>query len=421
MSRELLVLVGGVPAGRVSRARGGQLRFRYDAGYAGTPLSVSMSTRIPEHSDRVVRPWIEGLLPDNEQVIARWSRQFQVDTSAFSLLGTRIGEDCAGAVQFARPERLEELMVGGGDVEWLGDERLAEHIRGLRRDRTAWLAAGATGRFSLAGAQAKTALLHDAGRWGVPSGAIPTTHIIKPAVADLDDHHVNEHMCLTAARTSGLPAARSGILTVDDQVAICVERYDRQRVGGRTIRVHQEDLCQALSVSPTRKYEADGGPGIRTILELLANALPSSQADEAIGRFLDAVIFNWFIAGTDAHAKNHGLLLHGGEVRMAPLYDLASALPSPELHERKMKMAMKLGRSYLVWPHHNPWPGAARAWGLDAGELRERVLGLGARIPDAFSDAAKELAGQITSGDMPARITDGVADRTRRCLAVLEA
>lgn len=47
--------------------------------------------------------------------------------------------------------------------------------------------------FSLAGAQAKTALHLDTvtGQWGDPSGAIPTTHILKPAITGFDDHDLN--------------------------------------------------------------------------------------------------------------------------------------------------------------------------------------------------------------------------------------
>jgi len=62
-----------------------------------------------------------------------------------------------------------------------------------------------TGQFSLAGAQAKTALYFDerTSRWGDPSGAISTTHILKPAIGGLDDHDLNEQLCLSAARLLG--------------------------------------------------------------------------------------------------------------------------------------------------------------------------------------------------------------------------
>src|SRR6185437_13558152 len=120
---------------------------------------------------------------------------------------------------------------------------------------------GDTGQFSLAGAQPKTALLLEKGRWGVPSGRTPTTHILKPPTAELDGHVENEQFCLAVARELGLPAASADVRRFDREIAIVVERYDRLRMRGGIVRVHQEDVCQALGVMPTTKYESDGGPG----------------------------------------------------------------------------------------------------------------------------------------------------------------
>ena len=75
--------------------------------------------------------------------------------------------------------------------------------------------------------------------------------------------------------------------------------------------MHQEDLCQALGVPPTRKYQNEGGPGVREVTKLLRDVMPPDVADAAVWRFADALIWNWLIAGTDAHAKNYSLLLAG--------------------------------------------------------------------------------------------------------------
>jgi serine/threonine-protein kinase HipA len=125
------------------------------------------------------------------------------------------------------------------------------------------------------------------------------------------------------------------------------------------LRVHQEDLCQALSVDPSLKYESDGGPGPVRIIEFLREVMDARRARETVWRFVDALAWNWLIAGTDAHAKNYSLLLAGGQIRLAPLYDVASALPYPGVHERRLRPAMRVGRDYQVFPHHDPWPRAA--------------------------------------------------------------
>lgn len=216
MSETLTVLLRGVVAGRLERLDGGLLRFEYLDEYRfgrdAVPLSISMPLQIRSHPDGIIRPWLWGLLPDNQDVIDRWARQFHVSgSSPFSLLSTPIGEDCAGAVQFVAEQGVQALRNGAGRVEWLTRDEVGERLRVLRQDSTSWLGHGFTGQFSLAGAQAKTALLLEGGRWGVPSGSIPTTHILKPAVAGFDDHDLNEHLCLAAARRVGLTAARTRV------------------------------------------------------------------------------------------------------------------------------------------------------------------------------------------------------------------
>jgi serine/threonine-protein kinase HipA len=303
-------------------------------------------------------------------------------------------------------------------VTWLADDDVAEIITTLGRDSTSWLGTAFTGQFSLAGAQAKTALLHRDGRWGIPSGATPTTHILKPAIPGLANHHVNEHLCLAAARRAGLITVSSRIAAFDGVSAIVVDRYDRLTSGDVIARIHQEDLCQALAVPPTRKYQNEGGPGPRDIAELFRRVMPPKPAHQAVRHFADALVWNWLIAGTDAHAKNYSLLLYRGEVRLAPLYDIASALPYGD-HEKKLRLAMKIGGDYQLNPHRNRWPDAAADLGMDPDELISRARQLAAVAADAFADAARAADLTPLGGDLPSRLTDLVAERAGRCLTLL--
>jgi len=423
MTDNLVVVLDDVIAGTLTRLPGGRLRFDYDDEYRErgnpTPLSVSMPTQVRSHPDHAVTPWLWGLLPDNEAVLSRWARDFHASASSpFAMLATPIGHDCAGAVRFAAPDAVDEMIGRPGEVTWLTDDDVAHRLRELREDATAWLGRELTGQFSLAGAQAKTALLHQDGRWGVPSGSMATSHILKPAVAGLDDHDLNQHLCLAAARRAGLVVARTHVARFDDGSAIVVDRYDRRPLDGRLVRIHQEDVCQALGAPPSRKYQNEGGPGPREVARLLRGAMPWRIADDAIWRFLDALAWNWLIAGTDAHAKNYSLLLASGQVRLAPLYDVASALPYGT-HEKKLRFAMKIGGDYRIFPYHNTWARAAKDLGLDAERVLERVEALAARASDAFADAAS--APEVASLErlLPSRLADLVADRAERCLALL--
>lgn len=425
MTDSLLVVLDDAIAGSLVRLKGGKLRFDYSDDYrdrpGATPLSLSMPTQVRSHPDSAITPWLWGLLPDNEQVLARWARQFHVSASSpFSLLSTQIGEDCAGAVRFSLPDQIDRVLDRSGEVTWLTEDDVAQRLAELRQDSTAWLGASFTGQFSLAGAQAKTALIFQDGRWGVPSGSTPTTHILKPAVAGFDDHDLNEHLCLDAARRAGLVAVRTRVTRFGDESAVVVDRYDRQVRDFEILRVHQEDLCQALGVPPSSKYQNEGGPGPADIARLLRGVMPPRVADEAVLRFADALIWNWLIAGTDAHAKNYSLLLANDQVRLAPLYDVASALPYGA-HEKKLKLAMKIGGDYAIFPSRNTWPRASRDLGLDAEVLLDRVRELGALAPDAFADAAKEPDIAELDRPMPARLVDLVADRAARCMRVIGA
>jgi serine/threonine-protein kinase HipA len=247
---------------------------------------------------------------------------------------------------------------------------------------------------------------------------VPTTHILKPAVTGLDDHDLNEHLCLTAARLLGLYAASSRVASFGAERVIVLERYDRHRTPTGTIaRVHLEDICQALGVLPTSKYQNERGPTPELIVELLRRTvLPPSAAAENVDRFVDALAFNWVIGGTDAHAKNYSVLLAGSQVRLAPLYDVATALVYEDMYLPRLRMAMKIGGEYgLEAAAVRHWRRFATENLLDVDELVARIDGLAERVPDAFASAAKDKDVRGLKSRLPASVVDRVAVRAAKC------
>ena len=419
----LVVLAGGQIMGEVRRDAHNRLTFVYDDAWrnsaGGYPLSLSMPMAAVVHEHARVEPWLWGLLPDNEAVLARWGQRFQVSPrNVFALLAA-VGEDCAGAVQFVRSERLDAVFNTSADsIEWLTEKDVAERLRLLRRDQSAWRLASDAGQFSLAGAQPKTALFHDAGRWGVPAGRAPTTHILKPPLGDFEGHAENEHLCLTMARTLGLPAARSQVLRFEDELVIVVERYDRVRAAGQVLRLHQEDMCQALALAPTKKYQNEGGPSPGAIVDLIRSH--STRPQDDVWTFVKSLMLNWLIAGTDAHSKNYAMLIAGGgQARLAPLYDVASALPY-DFDFKKLWMAMKIGG---VYPLANIGP---RQWTKFAAEVRAPVkevmnqcLAFTERLPEAALSAADRVRAEGLVHPIVERLADLWTERAVRCRSLI--
>jgi serine/threonine-protein kinase HipA len=420
---ELVTLLDGKEVGRVHNDARGRRTFVYDDQWRNAreayPLSLSMPIAAKEHGRSVVEAFLWGLLPDSEQVLARWAAKFQVSARNVFALISHVGEDCAGAVQFVTPERLEAIRSGKEDkVEWLDESEVAKRLRMLREDHAAWRLPRDTGQFSLAGAQPKTALLLQNDRWGIPSGRIPTTHILKPPTGHFDGHAENEHICLMLARNLGLPAAQSKVMRFKDEVAIVVERYDRQQRGNDIIRVHQEDICQALGIMPTKKYQNEGGPSAANIVELLRTY--STDRDTDLDTFGTALGFNWLIAGTDAHANNYSLLLSGPDVRLAPLYDVASILPYDEVDLRKAKLAMKIGGEYKVSQIGlRQWQKFAREVRADVGQLVEVLISMAKQLPDEVTAARSRAREEGLNNALIERLSTQLIDRAQECRRLL--
>lgn len=414
MAGELIVLLYGRKIGRVEMNRNGRLFFTYDRNWRAredaVPLSVSMPLAVAEHQHKIIEAYMWGLLPDNEATLNRWGSRFQVSARNPFALMTYVGEDCAGAAQFVRSERVDACVEGAsGSVEWLDDADVEQRLRMLRADHSAWRLGRDTGQFSLAGAQPKTALLLEDGKWGVPSGRTPTTHILKPPTGEFDGYAENEHFCLGLARRMGIPTASSSVMHFGNEIAIVIERYDRQRTRSGLVRVHQEDFCQAMGVPPMRKYENEGGPGAKDMVELLRTH--SGERQEDVMTFLDALAFNWLVGGTDAHAKNYSLLLDvGGRVRLAPLYDLASALPYSDLEYQTLKLAMRVGKKYRLRDiRGTDWVRLAKEVRTDADALLARIADHAARLPDEAASVAAGMKGEGLTHDVVDRLVAQIA------------
>ncbi len=345
-------------------------------------------------------------------------KRFQTPSAnAFDLL-TEIGRDCVGALQLLSDDNTPK------DIRKINGERLTPAA--IERLLSAVLdpVLGQTlsehddvFRISIAGAQEKTALLWHEKRWQLPIGSTPSTHIFKLPIGianqgvDLGTSVENEWLCARIVKAFGLRVANCEMGRFGRYKVLIVERFDRRlsSSGRWWLRLPQEDMCQATGTPASSKYEADGGPGIRRIAELL---LGSAQPQADRSDFLRAQLVFWLLCAIDGHAKNFSISLEaGGSFRLTPLYDILSAHPvlgngAGKLSPKKVKMAMAVegsSRHYRwndIQPRH--WSETGKRCGMQT-EMDRVIEEVIASIPKVVATVGDDLP-----RDFPPEIADSI-------------
>ncbi len=402
----LNVFLNAKLVGQLKREPSGAVDFKYSPDWLNwehaLPVSLSMPLREDRYIGAPVVAVFENLLPDSRDIREKMASRVHADgIDAYNLLSA-VGRDCVGAMQFL-PEGEDPAPAGTVSGQPIDDNAIARLLGDLE-SAPLGLGEDEDFRISLAGAQEKTALLRQDGRWFKPSGTTATTHILKPAIGQLPigfdlSHSVeNEYLCLTLTAALGLPSASVAIENFNGTKTLVVERFDRRWTrDNRLLRIPQEDCCQALSVPPTRKYESDGGPGIAAILKLLQG---SDNPEEDQTTFLKALIVFWLLGATDCHAKNFSIFLSpGGRFHLTPLYDVISLQPSVDsnqLQRNKMRLALAVGdsRHYVIdtiMPRHfeqTALKAGVRSVTHIFDELREtapaKIAGVLSDLPSGF-------------------------------------
>lgn len=392
--KHLAVILGGRHVAELTRTRAGALRLTYldDARRAGaTPLSLSLPTAIATHVGAPVTTFLRGLLPESDGALDAIGRRYRIDTRDELALLSVIGKDCAGAVQFCVADEIEATIGREGSLQECSIGDIEIRLDEMDTDENAsWTMPGE--HWSLGGTQQKFALRRKNDRWYVAQGAEATTHIIKPGIRKMKAQALDEHASMRAAHIVGINAAYTEYTSFRSQDAIVVSRFDRADADGdQIVRLHQEDLCQALGQD--EKYESEGGPSALDIIRMLREVSETAGAARRnVERFVDGLIYNTVIGAPDAHARNYAVLLDGDTVNLAPIYDVASgfAYDRPAGGQRVVSMSVG-GVSVLDGIGRDAWSRFADAAGLDVDRTVERVAELAALMPDAFESALKDI------------------------------
>ena len=425
----LNVYLNARPVGRLRRLGSGAIDFQYDQAWLewehATPISTSLPLREDRYGGDPVIAVFDNLLPDSEPVRRRVAERVKAEGHDACSLLAKVGRDCVGALQFL-PEGQEPGLAGTVEGRAVDDGEIARKLRDLANAPL-----GMDGeeefRLSIAGVQEKTAFLYWKDRWHIPHGTTATTHIVKPQIGllpsglDLRQSVENEHLCLRLTAALGLPSANTEIADFDGERVLVIERFDRvwTRHGQRLLRVPQEDCCQALSVPPSLKYDADGGPGMAAILDLLKG---SDDPEGDRRRFMKAQMVFWLLGAPDGHAKNFSIFLGpGGRFELTPLYDVMSVQPAVDagqLRQNSFRLALAVGDKcrYVmdtILPRH--FVQTAVRGGMDPRVIDEMC----AELADT-ADAAITAALESLPEDFPAALADSIAGGIRARLGQIE-
>lgn len=403
------IWMNGLFVGQWQRSSTGQDLLVYASGWMTAPEGRPLSLSLPFGGDNALRgaavaAYFDNLIPDNSQILRRLQQRYQLrSTAAFDLLA-ELGRDCAGAIQLL-PENEKPGDHRQIEAETLSEAKVAALLRNTVRADPLGPGAIDEFRLSIAGAQEKTALLWHRKRWCRPLGATPSTHIFKLPLglvanvqADMRDSVELEWLSLQILREFGLPVAKAQIGQFEEQKALIVERFDRRLAPDRKwwMRIPQEDFCQVSGIPPQRKYEADGGPGIGRIMDILRG---SEHAAQDRVQFFSAQFLFWLMAATDGHAKNFSLVVGPqGRYWMTPLYDVISMHPivgrkANQLEPKRLKLAMAIqssNRHYKLDDIHRwHWTEMGRRLGLP--EAAGLVAALAERVPAVLDRVAAAL------------------------------
>ncbi len=252
-----------------------------------------------------------------------------------------LGEDCAGAFRITNesvPYKSKSSIYNEIELNRIIDVYNKQPIFyfGFAQEEM---------RLSLAGAQDKVAIFYENKKIFLPgNGHSPSSHILKLPSKDYAYITQNEYYVSQLANDCEIITQPMQLLQRKKFTALLIERYDRYKdiTDQKTHRLHQEDLCQALSISHQQKYEVEGGPSFKQAFDLIESV--SSDVIEDQQRLLKWIFFNICVGNSDNHGKNLSLRRSlNNQWHLSPFYDLLCTKVYKHISK---KQAMSVGGSF---------------------------------------------------------------------------
>lgn len=337
------------------------------------------------------RNFFAELLPEGDLLTDLAAQARLPEYDVLGLLA-HYGRDVAGALQIYDPAAPGEPRTPfTSPIDGAGIGRLLQSPAALPLGNDL-----ATGKTSLSGVQPKVVLARIDDGWHRVHDGFPSTHILKPEVARYPTMIFDEEYGARIARALGLAEYETWIEEFGDIRALVIERYDRSP-DAPTGRVHQEDMCQALGIPRTQKYQEQGGAATLDRI----HALVRSQTDRiSVERLATTVVLAVAIGNVDLHAKNLALL-HPFDrpATLAPAYDTVPLRHQPN----DGRMAFAINGVYRhadlsiddLETHLGAWAPAAGALVRPALERIAAVVESERPHPAAYRGLQRDLAGFV--------------------------
>ena len=394
--KKLNIFADDVLVGHLSEGDRVSMFFTYAhdwlANESATPLSPDIPLSDREFCGDPVMSFFENLLPEGD-VLEFISKAAQISSSNVFGLLERFGGDTAGAFSLL-PEGMfpsdepHYLPVTSQEIkQWFNKSR------GIPLDIV-----GEQARMSLSGAQDKMTVFIDSnGTLFLPLGAAPSSHIIKPSVNhrnDIQNTAINEAMVMMIAKEVGLDVAE--VRYASELDAVVVTRYDRVIDEDNWLRrLHQNDICQILSIPSGKKYESEGGPSLQVCFKSVLERSARPAADKK--RLIEWVVFNVLVGNMDGHAKNLSLMTVGNRTKLSPFYDMICTAVYPNLSQ---KFAFKIGgenRPKWMMPRH--WDRFASETGTNPQLVKKIMADIIMRVECALPIVTERLRLCISKPD----------------------
>jgi serine/threonine-protein kinase HipA len=343
MSDQLEVHYRTHPIGVITQRESGLMYFRYGDAWIESPQAFPISLSLPldgSFGEAASHHFFANLLPEGN-VREQICRSLKISVNNDFQLLKAIGGDCAGALTITDSDLGPPSHPTSQQYEPVTEEQLALWSAGTP-DAFSAVTGQNEVRLSLAGAQDKLPVHVDGDQLLIPLGNAPSTHILKFASPFYSHLPENETFITLLAQEVGLAVVDIRVRKSAKAPVALITRYDRRWSSGEWIRLHQEDFCQALGISPARKYEKEGGPSLRQCVEIIRRHTSFPLAD--LQRLLQWTLFNLLVGNSDGHGKNLSLLYEaGGAPKLAPFYDLVCTRNYKKIAR---EMAMNLGGAW---------------------------------------------------------------------------